>query len=141
MTEEFTVNIVSDALVEAMNVTATPFSSHIDEIEKAGLTTAPGSLIRCPRIAEAPVAFECRRHVGISVGKSREIILGLVVAIHIRSNLVDRERFHVDQLALDAVGRMGGQGYALTRQLFDLPTMSVADWDAGNIPKRSVTSS
>lgn len=141
MTEEFTVNIVSNALVEAMNVTATPFSSHIDEIEKAGLTTAPGSLIRCPRIAEAPVAFECRRHVGISVGKSREIILGLVVAIHIRSNLVDRERFHVDQLALDAVGRMGGQGYALTRQLFDLPTMSVADWDAGNIPKRSVTSS
>lgn len=137
MTEEFTVNIVADALVEAMNITAIPFPSHINELEQAGLTTIAGANVKCPRIAEAPVAFECRRHVGIAIGKSREIILGLVVAIHIRDDILDRERFHIDPRALDAVGRMGGHGYAQTRELFDLPTMSIADWDAGQVPKRS----
>lgn len=141
MTEEFTVNIVSDALLEAMNITAIPFPSHVNELEQAGLTAVEGSHVKCPRIAEAPVAFECRRHVGISIGKSREIILGLVLAIHIRDDIVDRDRFHIDAHALDAVGRMGGHGYAHTRDLFDLSTMSVADWDAGHIPKRSSTSS
>lgn len=137
MTEEFTVNIVSDALVEAMNITAIPFPSHVNELEKAGLTTIAGAHVKCPRIAESPVSFECRRHIGIAIGKSREIILGLVVAIHIRDDIVDRARFHIDARALDAVGRMGGHGYAQTRDLFDLPTMAIADWDTGQIPKRS----
>lgn len=136
MTEEFTVNIVSDALVEAMNVTAVPFPATVDELAVAGLTAAPGETVACPRIAEAPVAFECRRHVGIAVGKSREIVLGRVLAAHIHSDLVDPENFYVDQLGLDAIGRMGGHGYARTRDQFDLPTMSVADWETGRIPKR-----
>ena len=141
MTEEFTVNIVSDALVEAMNTTAVAFPSNVDELKEAGLTTAPCTHVSCPRIAEAPVAFECRRHVGIAVGKSREIILGLVVAIHVREDLIDQDRLYVDQRALDAVGRMGGHGYSKTREYFDLPTMSVSDWNTGKIPKRSTQAS
>ena len=60
MTEEFTVNIVSDTLVEAMNITAIPFPSHVNEVEQAGLTTIEGVHVKCPRITEAPVAFECK---------------------------------------------------------------------------------
>ncbi|MET0528331.1 MAG: flavin reductase family protein [Microvirga sp.] len=137
MTEEFTVNIVSDALVEVMNVTATPFPADVDELKLAGLTAIPGTHVRTPRIGEAPVAFECRRHVGVAVGKSREIVLGLVLAIHIRSDLVDPATHYVDQSELDAIGRMGGHGYARTRDLFDLKTMSRADWESGSIPTRS----
>jgi flavin reductase (DIM6/NTAB) family NADH-FMN oxidoreductase RutF len=141
MTEEFTVNIVSDALLEAMNVTAIPFPSDVDELKAAGLTAVAGTHVGSPRVAEAPVAFECRRHVGIAVGKSREIVLGRVLAVHVRAGLVDTENFYIDQLGLDAVGRMGGHGYARTRDQFDLRTMSVADWDAGRIPVRAPTDS
>ena len=101
----------------------------------------PCTHVSCPRIAEAPVAFECRRHVGIAVGKSREIILGLVVAIHVREDLIDQDRLYIDQRALDAVGRMGGHGYSKTREYFDLPTMSVSDWNTGKIAKRSTQAS
>lgn len=139
MTEEFTVNIVSDALAEAMNVTAVPFPADVDELKAAGLTAVPGIHVRAPRIAEAPVALECRRHVGIAVGKSREIVLGRVLAIHIRSDLVDPATHYVDQLGLDALGRMGGHGYARTREQFDLRTMSVADWNSGTVPVRTPT--
>lgn len=124
MTGEFTVNIVDYAAIEAMNVTAVPFSPEVDEIAEAGLTLVPGQTNGCPQIAEAPVRFECRRHVILNVGPSREIILGEVQAMQARSGLVN-DRFHVDPAQLDALGRMGGQGYCRSNATFDLATMSV----------------
>lgn len=128
MTEEFTVNIVSTAIVEAMNVCAVPFAPGIDELAAAGLTPVPGTHVRCPWIAEAPAALECRRYITFAVGRSREIIMGEVVAMHLRESIVDPEKFYVDAEGLDAVGRMGGHGYCTTRDRFDLPTMSVDEW-------------
>lgn len=130
LTEEFTVNIVDHAMVDAMNVCAVPFPSDVDELAEAGLTAMPGAMVACPYILQAPVALECRRYVALGLGRSREIVLGEVVNMHIRADLVDQERFYVDQLALDAIGRMGGHGYSTTRDQFDLPTMSVDQWAA-----------
>jgi flavin reductase (DIM6/NTAB) family NADH-FMN oxidoreductase RutF len=127
-TEEFTVNIVDDAMVEAMNVCAVPFAAGVDELAMAGLTAIPGLHVKCPRIGEAPAALECRRYVTLEVGRSREIILGEVRGIFIREGLVDRAQKYVDQRGMDAIGRMGGHGYTRTRDYFDLPTMSVAQW-------------
>lgn len=136
MTNEFTVNIVTDALAEAMNATAVPFAPEVDELAAAGLTAAPGAAVRCPRIAEAPVALECRRYVGLSIGQAREIVIGEVLAVHIRADLVDPASFHVDGRGLDAIGRLGGHGYTRTRDAFDLPTMSVDDWTHGRVAQR-----
>lgn len=129
-TEVFTVNIVDDAIVDAMNVCAVAFPPHVDELAAAGLTALPGTHIDCPRIAEAPAAFECERYLTLAVGKSREIILGRVVGLFLRDGLVDPETKHVDQGKMDAIGRMGGHGYARTRERFDLKTPSVAEWEA-----------
>lgn len=128
MTEEFTVNIVSHALAEAMNICAIPFPPGTDELAKAGLTAMPGSKVRCPWIAQAPAALECRRYVTLGIGKSREIILGEVVALHVAADIVN-QRLHVDPAGLDALGRLGGHGYSTIRDRFDLPTMSVAEWE------------
>ncbi|NTG47994.1 flavin reductase family protein [Agrobacterium rhizogenes] len=129
-TGEFTVNIVGAENLDAMNVTAVPFPAGVDELECAGLTALPGSHVRSPYIAEAPAAFECRRHVTLQVGGSREIVIGEVLALHIRSNLVN-ERLHVDPKGLNALGRMGGHGYVRTDETFDLPTISLDEWTAG----------
>jgi flavin reductase (DIM6/NTAB) family NADH-FMN oxidoreductase RutF len=125
----FTVNIVSDAILEAMNVCAVPFGPGIDELQEAGLTAIAGEKVACPRIGESPAAFECRQHVTLEIGASRQIILGEVAAAHIDSTIVN-ERFHIDPYGLDAIGRMGGHGYARTRDYFDLPTMSIAEWES-----------
>ncbi|MBD9680001.1 flavin reductase family protein [Pseudomonas sp. PDM18] len=126
--QEFTVNIVSDALVEAMNVCAVPFEPGFDELVAAGLTAIPGTRVGCPRIGEAPVALECRRMMALSIGQSREIILGEVLMAHVRDDLIDPATLYIDQLGLDAIGRMGGHGYARTREYFDLPTRSLQQW-------------
>jgi hypothetical protein len=39
------------------------------------------------------------------------------------------DKKYVDQAGMDAIGRMGGQGYVSTRDYFDLPSMSVAEWE------------
>jgi flavin reductase (DIM6/NTAB) family NADH-FMN oxidoreductase RutF len=123
----FTVNIVSGALLDEMNVSAAPFEPDTDELSFSGLTARPGVKVPCPSIAESPAVFECRHHITLSIGNSREIILGEVVYAHMHRNVVN-ERHHVDPRALDAIGRMGGHSYATTRDLFDLPTRSVEHW-------------
>jgi len=137
MTGEFTVNIVSDAMVEQMNICAVPFPSSMDELEAAGFTAVPGTHVRCPRIGEAPASLECRRYVTLELGPSREIIMGLVVGAHIRADAVDGQNHYVNQALIDAVGRMGGHGYATTRDYFDLPTMSLDEWENAQPPARS----
>jgi flavin reductase (DIM6/NTAB) family NADH-FMN oxidoreductase RutF len=139
VTEQFTVNIVDDALLEAMNICAIAFPSEIDELALAGLTAVPGTHVRCPRIAEAPAALECRRYITLEVGRSREIILGEVLGVFIRAGAVDPVTKYVDQQKMDAVGRLGGHGYARTRDQFDLKTMPLAEWQRRHGSGRAAT--
>lgn len=132
----FTVHIVSDALLEAMNVCAVPFPPGVDELERAGLALLPGTAVASPRIAAAPAALECRLHSFLEIGSSREIVLGEVVHAHLHAGIVN-DSLHVDPVGLDAVGRMGGHAYARTRDHFDLPTMDVARFESGDWPRRT----
>ena len=128
MTEVFTVNIVDDALVQAMNTCAIDFPSNVNELEMAGLTAVPGTHVACPRILEAPASLECRRYMTMAVGKSREILFGEVLGVFIREDAVNPDTLHVDQRLMDAVGRLGGHGYSRIRDQFDLPTPSLQQW-------------
>lgn len=130
VTEEFTVNLVDVAMTEAMNVCAVPFPPDVDELAVSGLTAIPGTHVKCPRIAEAPASLECRRFMTLSVGKSREIILGEVLAAFVREGAVDPKTKYVDAKQMDVIGRLGGHGYSRTRDIFDLPTMSLSEWEA-----------
>ena len=94
----------------------------------AGLTAVSGTHVRCPRIAEAPASLECRRYVTLSVGKSREIIMGEVLGVFIRDGLVDPVSKYVDQHGMDAIGRLGGHGYSRIRDQFDLKTITLGGW-------------
>jgi flavin reductase (DIM6/NTAB) family NADH-FMN oxidoreductase RutF len=128
-TEEFTVHICDDALVHQMEICAIKFGPHVDEIAEAGLTTVPGVNVKSPRILEAPAALECRRYMTLEVGRAREIILGEVLGVFIREDAVDPASLHIDQIKMDAIGRMGGHGYARTRDQFDIKTLSVEEWE------------
>ena len=107
-TGEFTVHIVDDGLVERMEICAIKFGPEIDELREAGLATVPGKMDKSPRIVDAPAALECRRYMTLEVGPAREIVLGQVVGLFVREDLVDRNNLHIDQVGLDAIGRLGG---------------------------------
>jgi flavin reductase (DIM6/NTAB) family NADH-FMN oxidoreductase RutF len=128
-TEDFTVHIVDDALAVQMEICAVKFGPDVDELAEAGLETVPGQAVKSPRIVSAPAALECRRYMTLEVGRAREIILGKVLGIHIRADLVDPTRLHVDQIGMDAIGRLGGNSYTRTRDQFDMKTPTVAEYE------------
>ncbi|MGO7986092.1 flavin reductase family protein [Rhizobium leguminosarum] len=122
MTEVFTVNIVSFAIAEAMHVCGARYPRGVDELKQAGLTAMPGEKVASPFIAEAPAAFECKRHVTLELGRSRQIVMGEIVYAHYRDGVVDPERLHVDPAAVDAIARLGGDTCATTRDRFEMLT-------------------
>ncbi|MGO6814087.1 flavin reductase family protein [Rhizobium brockwellii] len=122
MTEVFTVNIVSFEIAEAMHVCGAKYPRGVDELKEAGLTAMPGEKVASPFIAEAPAAFECRRHVTLELGRSRQIVMGEIVYAHYRDGVVDPERLHVDPAAVDAIARLGGDTCATIRDRFEMLT-------------------
>lgn len=121
-TGEFVVNLVAAANAPAMNVTAYDYAPGVDEVAKAGLTTAPSTRVKPPRIVESPVAMECEHFQTIDVSPERAIVLGRVVAMHIADEAVmDQARCYIDTPKLDLVGRMHGAGwYSRTTDRFEL---------------------
>ncbi len=118
----FTVNVVSEETVEAMNLTSGPYEPSVDEFELAGLTAVVGSTVAAPMVAEAKANREGRLSQVVPIGTdgpmAASIVIGEVVRIHVEGAILDGTR--IDQEALRAVGRMGGPTYTRTRDLFSL---------------------
>ncbi|HEY4358706.1 MAG TPA: flavin reductase family protein [Acidobacteriaceae bacterium] len=119
---EFVVNMVPEELAEAMNITATNAPRGVDETKLAGLELAPSSVIDVPRIADSPVAMECKLFETITPGGTSTICLGRVVYVHVRTDAFeDVERLHIDPAQLRLIARMhGGGGYTTTRDIFNI---------------------
>jgi flavin reductase (DIM6/NTAB) family NADH-FMN oxidoreductase RutF len=127
-TQEFVVNLVSEEIMEAMNTTATDFPEGVNELEMAGLNIAPSRQIKAPRILESPVNLECRVDTILEIGNNR-VVIAEVLEIHIADQFVDAEKFYVDSPGLQLIGRMGGLGgYTRTRDAFQIPRVSYAEW-------------
>ena len=131
-TGEFVINIVTEDLIQQMNITATDFPAEVNELEMAGLTTAPSAMVKVPRIAHAHAALECREFTTMEIGRSR-IILGRVVSMYVEDQYVDPSGPYIRAEELHAVGRMNGLGnYVRTREAFlTVPRISYEDWLKG----------
>ncbi|MBV9859777.1 MAG: flavin reductase family protein [Alphaproteobacteria bacterium] len=128
-TGEFVVNLVDEDLAERMNVCAVDFPTGTDELQMAGLEPVRCAAVRPPRIAAAPVSFECQRISGVSLGAQSMLEIGRVIHIHIRDDLVDAARYYVHTEKMKLIGRMHGRGwYARTSDLFLMDRMSLAEW-------------
>jgi flavin reductase (DIM6/NTAB) family NADH-FMN oxidoreductase RutF len=129
-TGQFVVNLVAADLAQQMNITAIDFPHEVNEITEANLTTLPSHHVKPPRIAESPVAMECELLQIIDLNPDHAIVLGRVLAMHIRDSAVlDAARCYIDTPALDLIGRMHGRGwYVKTSDRFEMERIAVQDW-------------
>jgi flavin reductase (DIM6/NTAB) family NADH-FMN oxidoreductase RutF len=120
LTHEFVVNLVDEALAEKMNLCAATLPPGENELLHAGLTAVPSSVVKPPRIAEAPVSFECRSHSIIEIGDNR-LIIGEVLRVHVRDGILDPETWLVKPGNYHPIGRMQSPNwYCKTRDMFEL---------------------
>jgi flavin reductase (DIM6/NTAB) family NADH-FMN oxidoreductase RutF len=120
---EFVVNIVTEGLAQAMNLTSSEVGPDVDEFALAGLTPAPSAKVRPPRVAESPIHFECEvsHIIDVSEGPGGgSIVVGRVVHIHVDDALL-LDGGRIDIPALHAIGRLVGAGYTRVSDMFDMP--------------------
>jgi flavin reductase (DIM6/NTAB) family NADH-FMN oxidoreductase RutF len=120
VTQEFVVNLVDEPLAEKMNLCAATLPPGENELEHAGLTALPSSVVKPPRIAESPASLECRCHSIQEIGANR-LIIGEVLRVHVRDGLFDPETWLINPQAYHPIGRMQApHWYTRTRDLFEL---------------------
>ncbi len=119
---EFVVNLVSHELGGQMNRTAALLPYGDSEFEKFGIAAAPSTKVRPPRVAAAPVAFECTLDRIVHIGEgplAANVVFGRIHAAHINDAVLGADG-RPDARKLDLIGRLGGEDYATTREIFTI---------------------
>ena len=120
-TGEFVVNVVVDAIAEAMNSTAAEFPADVDEFEIAGLTAIPSDIVRAPRVSESPVNMECRLNQVVNLGREGHqhgLVIGEIVLMHIRDDIIEGHR--INHQILKPTGRLAGNMYCYTADTYEM---------------------
>jgi len=121
---EVVINVVTEAMVEQMNVAAAPWDRGVSEFEKAGFTPLESDLVKPFRVAESPSQLECKvlevKEMGVG-GGAGNLVICQVVRIHIKEEVLNEEQ-KIDQRKMKLVGRLGGSWYSKTNEaaLFEL---------------------
>jgi flavin reductase (DIM6/NTAB) family NADH-FMN oxidoreductase RutF len=118
-TGRFCVNIVEEAMLQAMSETSAALPHGTDEFVHAGIAKAPCETIDCPRVAGAPAALECvvTQILGLK-GQDNALVVAEVTGIHLREDCLRDGRFDVTRFR--PVGRLGYRDYAIVRDLIEV---------------------
>ncbi len=122
-TREFTVNMVTEELAIAMNLTAADFPEGKSELTAAGLHSADSVAISVPRVAEAKASLECTLHEIHRIGNNN-VIIGKVAGIYLADGIAD-DRLHLHRF--HPIGRMGSPSwYTRTTDRFEISRVTYA---------------
>jgi len=115
-TGEVVINVVSEDIVNQMNVAAAPWEHGVSEFEKAGFSSLKSDLVKPLRVAESPVQMECKvleiKEFGDG-GGSGKLVIAQVLKMHINEEILDVDG-KIDPFKIRLVGRMGGSWYCRT---------------------------
>jgi flavin reductase (DIM6/NTAB) family NADH-FMN oxidoreductase RutF len=121
-TGEFVLNIVTETLGEAMNLTATELPPGVNEFEYAGLTSAPSIAVKPLRVAESPIHYECKLTQIVDISDEiggASIVIGRIVHFHVDDRvLIDGDKINLEELK--PIGRLAGSSYARVNDIFDM---------------------
>jgi flavin reductase (DIM6/NTAB) family NADH-FMN oxidoreductase RutF len=120
---EVVINIANYPMVEQMSLASTEYEKGVNEFVKAGFTEAKSTKVKPPRVAESPVAFECKVNQIIETGEeggAGNLVICEVIHIHVDEEILD-ENGKIDPFKLDPIGRLGGNWYSRSKNaLFEV---------------------
>jgi flavin reductase (DIM6/NTAB) family NADH-FMN oxidoreductase RutF len=126
---EFVINMVTENLLEAMNISAADFPPDQSELTAADLHAAPSICVQAPRLAEAQVSLECTLFQSLPLG-TNTLYVGEVVMFHVADHLLG-PRLHINGFA--PIGRLGSPSiYCRTTDRLDMSRVSFAEWQQSN---------
>ncbi|MEE2827394.1 MAG: flavin reductase family protein [Planctomycetota bacterium] len=119
---QFVVNIVPFGLAHPMVLSSADYEFGESEFAHSGMTEIPSQRVQAPSVKESPVHLECELLQTVSVGQgpfAATVVIGEIVMMAIDDEVLD-EAGAIDPARLDAIGRLGGENYCRTTELFKL---------------------
>ncbi len=108
-TEEFVICVCTEPLMEKVNLTGTDYPADVSEFDAVGLTREPSVKVTPFRVAESPVAIECRL-AGTHVFGECTVVFGEVVHVAIDEAVLRDDRPAIDLLR--PVARLGASEWS-----------------------------
>jgi flavin reductase (DIM6/NTAB) family NADH-FMN oxidoreductase RutF len=124
-TGEFTISLTPEPLFEQINATSTDFPPGMSEAEVCGVHMEPSDLVGVPRVAESPVAIECRLHATMRLGDST-VVFGRVLKISAWESVVRDGRPRIEELR--PLARLGGMEWSTIGEVKEIPRVPYAAW-------------
>lgn len=128
-TGEFVLQLGSWSQLAQMNDTATPMPPEQDEAALAGIAMVPGTAVGAPRVAQAPIAFECRARGEHTIGEC-VMVFGEVVHLSVDSAVLGADGLP-DAAALDPVSRLGRSEWGRLGEVFAWDRLTWPQWQNG----------
>ncbi|MDP3968898.1 MAG: flavin reductase family protein [Nocardioides sp.] len=117
-TGELVVNVASLPQRDLVNDSSALFPAGVDETVALGIATEPSELVTPPRVADAPVALECRLHSTVELGDST-LVLAHVLLVAAREDVLATDGYpSVDRL--QPLSRLGRNEWGLPPEVFTL---------------------
>ena len=114
-TGEFVISLCPEELVEQVNLTGTDFPPDVSEFDAVGLTREPSRVVRPPRVAESPVAIECRLAGTRDFGGDSTVVFGEVVWVAVDERVLRDDRPAIDLLR--PMARLGANEWSTIGQV------------------------
>ena len=128
-TGEFVLNIGTEALLAAMNDSATDMPAHLSEFDEAGIEREASVTVRPPRVAGAPVAFECRVSGEHVIGNCTMVFGEVLHVAADRAVLADDGL--PDARALAPLARLGRVEWGTLGEVTSLKRIRYEAWENG----------
>jgi flavin reductase (DIM6/NTAB) family NADH-FMN oxidoreductase RutF len=122
---EFVVNLAPADLMAEVNATGTNFPPDVSEFDAAGLTREPGLTVSVPRVAESPVALECRLHSTLEMGDC-VLVFGEVTHAAVSTEVLDGSHPRID--LLEPLARLGRDEWGHLGPVEELARIRKSDW-------------
>jgi flavin reductase (DIM6/NTAB) family NADH-FMN oxidoreductase RutF len=124
-TGEFVVCLATEPLFEQVNACGTDFPAGVSEFAEVGLTAEPSAVVAPPRVAESPVALECRLHQALELGDST-VVIGRVVHASIASVVFEDDL--PDIAKLRPLARLGRNQWSTIGEVLDITRIPYGAW-------------
>lgn len=117
---EVVVHIASADQIGVVEVTGTEYAPEVDEFAEGRLTAIPAETVRPFRVAEAPIAMECRvvELHPLPEGAKSTLVIARVERFHIRADLLTPDG-GINTLGLAPLSRLSRKDYGILGRVED----------------------
>jgi flavin reductase (DIM6/NTAB) family NADH-FMN oxidoreductase RutF len=126
-TAEFVINITTEDIAEAVNLTSGSYEHGVNEFQISGLTPVKSKVVKPFRVKESPVSMECRLYKLITLGEEQggaDAIFGEVIHMHVDDEIIEHGKIDIQKLK--PMARLAGKEWSKLGEIIELDRPKVS---------------